>query len=251
MTNWAPTTPLDTDFISLGDDNIREMKAALEDALQCGAAEGTESVFPGSAPSTAPIFRYRGLKGTTGARPTAGQYGLYFDSTRNALQRDSGTAWEDVGTMIPATTVMVFYQAAAPTGWTKSTANNDKALRVVSGDGGGSGGTHGISTPPSIAHTHTLSDHTHANPAHTHSIAVGSLDIPDLNASSNANAIIVDVGGLRTAAGGGTVTRDHALSTTSSGGATTSGNPSSDTSGSTTPTAFAPQYIDVIVCAKE
>ena len=29
--------------------------------------------------------------------------------------------------------VMVFVQTAAPTGWTKSVANNDKALRVVSG----------------------------------------------------------------------------------------------------------------------
>ena len=30
-------------------------------------------------------------------------------------------------------TVMLFVQTAAPTGWTKSVANNDKALRVVSG----------------------------------------------------------------------------------------------------------------------
>jgi hypothetical protein len=33
-------------------------------------------------------------------------------------------------------TNMVFFQAAAPTGWTKSVANNDAALRVVSGSGG-------------------------------------------------------------------------------------------------------------------
>ena len=32
-----------------------------------------------------------------------------------------------------AGTAMLFVQTAAPTGWTKSTANNDKALRVVSG----------------------------------------------------------------------------------------------------------------------
>lgn len=43
-------------------------------------------------------------------------------------------------------TVMLFYQAAAPTGWTKSTANNDKALRVVSGAGGVSGGTVAFAT---------------------------------------------------------------------------------------------------------
>ncbi len=36
---------------------------------------------------------------------------------------------------------MLFYQAAAPTGWTKQTTHNDKSLRVVSGTGGGSGGS--------------------------------------------------------------------------------------------------------------
>ena len=36
-------------------------------------------------------------------------------------------------TAFPAGTVMLFVQSAAPTGWTKSTAHNDKALRVVSG----------------------------------------------------------------------------------------------------------------------
>lgn len=47
--------------------------------------------------------------------------------------------------IIPQNSVMVFYQSAAPTGWTKSTAHNNKALRVVTGNGGGfgSGGSAG------------------------------------------------------------------------------------------------------------
>lgn len=49
-------------------------------------------------------------------------------------------------TPIPAGTDMVFYQAAAPTGWTKGTTQNDKALRVVSGNGGGSGGSRALSS---------------------------------------------------------------------------------------------------------
>ncbi len=69
----------------------------------------------------------------------------------------------------PAGTVMVFHQAAAPTGWTKSIANNDKALRVVSGVGGGTGGTHALTSPPSTGHTHTTPSHTHSTPNHTHS----------------------------------------------------------------------------------
>ena len=36
-------------------------------------------------------------------------------------------------TAFPSGTVMLFVQSTAPTGWTKSTAHNDKALRVVSG----------------------------------------------------------------------------------------------------------------------
>jgi hypothetical protein len=43
--------------------------------------------------------------------------------------------------IIAQLSVMVFFQAAAPTGWTKSTAHNDAALRVVSGTGGVAAGT--------------------------------------------------------------------------------------------------------------
>lgn len=39
----------------------------------------------------------------------------------------------------PSGTSMLFQQTAAPTGWTKSTAHNDKALRVVSGAVGAGG----------------------------------------------------------------------------------------------------------------
>lgn len=47
---------------------------------------------------------------------------------------------------IPSTTKMLFAQANAPTGWTRDTTHNDKALRVVSGTGGGSGGSVAFST---------------------------------------------------------------------------------------------------------
>jgi hypothetical protein len=84
-----------------------------------------------------------------------------------------------------AGTKLVFPQATAPTGWTKDTTNNDMALRVVTGTGGGIGGTHNLSTPPSTAHVHAgashahsvaahshdLSNHTHTGPSHIHSMA--------------------------------------------------------------------------------
>jgi hypothetical protein len=51
---------------------------------------------------------------------------------------DSTSLFSKYG-IIPQNSVAVFYQAAAPTGWTKITSHNDKALRVVSGTGGGFG----------------------------------------------------------------------------------------------------------------
>lgn len=49
-------------------------------------------------------------------------------------------------TAIPAGTRMLFHQAFAPAGWTQVTNHNNKALRVVSAGGGGSGGTHSFTT---------------------------------------------------------------------------------------------------------
>lgn len=51
------------------------------------------------------------------------------------------------GSSFAAGTAILFAQATAPTGWTKSASHNDKALRVVNGtSGGGSGGSVGFST---------------------------------------------------------------------------------------------------------
>ena len=56
----------------------------------------------------------------------------------------SGGTWVDVGgngggssASIPSGSRTIFFQASAPTGWTKITTYNDKALRVVSGTSGG------------------------------------------------------------------------------------------------------------------
>ena len=48
-------------------------------------------------------------------------------------------------TAFPSGTLMLFQQTSAPTGWTKQTTHNNKALRVVSGTAS-SGGTHSFST---------------------------------------------------------------------------------------------------------
>lgn len=234
---WDTSLPLGSESAATGDDRIRELKTDIQTALRGADTDGTEAKFPG-ADTANPVFRYRGLKGVTSARPASGQYGLYFDSTRNVLQRDNGSSWDDIGTVIPSGTVMVFYQAAAPTGWTKLATQNDKALRVVSGGSGGSaGGTNALST---AAHTHTIA----SDGAHTHTLNSGGtqggiaysagISIGSLTAADDLRA--------HTTGGGDTITKR--TSTTDSQGAHTHGG----VSGSGT---LDLAYIDVILCSKD
>ncbi|MBI4397419.1 MAG: hypothetical protein HY548_10005, partial [Elusimicrobia bacterium] len=190
---WDVTSPAGTEAISNGDDRIRELKTDIQTSLRGNAAEGTEAIFPGSDTAN-PVFRYRGLSGTTAARPAAGQYGLYRNTTLNTLQRDNGTTWDDIATLIPSGTKMVFYQASAPTGWT-AVAANDKFLRVVTagGSGGSTGGTVAAST--SLAHSHTvdghthdMGNHTHPGPSHTHSIGSGGAHTHTLEGAQYASS---------------------------------------------------------------
>jgi hypothetical protein len=73
----------------------------------------------------------------------------------------------DPVTSFPSGTLMLFQQTAAPTGWTKQTTHNDKALRVVSG-AASSAGTVAFSTVFGLTATdsHTLLEAE--IPAHTH-----------------------------------------------------------------------------------
>lgn len=260
---WDTTTPAGSDLISLGDDKIREMKVALQESLRGQNTEGVESVFPGSFPSTAPVFRYRGIKDTTGNRPASGQYGLFFDETRNVLQRDNGSTWDDVGIAIPAGTVMVFYQASAPTGWT-AVAVNDKFLRVVTagGTGGTTGGTVAAST--SLAHTHTLA-HTHDMQDHTHTLSHTHVMATD----SNQNGTISTSGvGYVTADGptselmnvglvSGSTPVTIVQATTAANGSDATTGPSNNTSeaasSETTSETFggAFAYADVVIASKD
>ena len=174
----------------------------------------------------------------------------------------------------PSGTVMVFYQTAAPTGWTKSTSHNDKALRVVSGNGGGNGGTHDLTSPPSLAHTHTgaahvhsIGAHSHGNnlsaaahtlsesqmPSHTHTYGGGSgssggMSPPSIYSHNYSGSRTY----FATSARGGGSSHSHSMSgSVSDSSAYNSSSAGGDATSSTTPTSFAPKYIDVIICAKD
>jgi hypothetical protein len=88
MGNWDTATPAGTDLISAGDDVIREMKDALEEALS------TEAVFPGGSPGSAPIFKWTGKRGNTAGRPASPDTGeIYFNTQLFQMEYYDGATW--------------------------------------------------------------------------------------------------------------------------------------------------------------
>jgi hypothetical protein len=81
-----------------------------------------------------------------GLGPPAGS--VRYDTVQSLTAPQQAQAQSNIGITsgVPAGSVMVFYSAAAPVGWTQVTTQNDKALRVVSGTGGVSGGANAFST---------------------------------------------------------------------------------------------------------
>lgn len=138
------TNPTATDTVAQADDHIRLIKAALQATFPniTGAMTATHTVLNG-----------------LDARLSTVEASLYA----------------------PSGTRMLFQQTTAPTGWTKDTTHNNKALRVVSGTAG-TGGTVGFTTAfasqsvsgsisntvsgSTAGHTLTVSE----MPSHSHSI---------------------------------------------------------------------------------
>jgi hypothetical protein len=146
----------------------------------------------------------------------------------NSIQTTAATAG------IPSGTVMLFVQTAAPTGFTKSTTHNNKALRVVSGTAS-SGGSIAFTTAfasQSVAGTvgnHTLT--TAQIPSHNHTISA--------HTGNNNEAIARVMGILRNAT-------NITPSTDSTGGGG-----SHNHSFSGTAINLAVQYVDVIIATKD
>lgn len=100
-----------------------------------------------------------------------------------------------------------WYQAAAPTGWVKDTSQNDKAMRVVSGTGGGTGGSRALSssvvggTALSISHL----------PSHEHEVEVTAWPVSSDEGGEHQLIEYTGVGTMTTSSVGGGATHDHAL----------------------------------------
>lgn len=80
---------------------------------------------------------------------------------------------------IPSGTLMLFQQTSAPTGWTKSTTHDNKALRVVSGTAGSGGSvafTTAFGTPSVSGSVSATTLDTSQIPSHNHNIT--TLNLP-------------------------------------------------------------------------
>lgn len=142
---------------------------------------------------------------------------------------------------------MAFFMSAPPTGWAQDTTHNNKMMRVVSGTGGGSGGTDSpISYSQDLSHPHGTSavGLTVAQmPSHYHDSlhGYGATRPSEWTAAGTATT-----GGLF---GGGTADDPWAASRTQtqgSGDAHTHG----DTSTTTLTATWSPAYVDFIIGTK-
>jgi hypothetical protein len=66
--------------------------------------------------------------------------------TTDGILFSSGNELNSKRQIFDLNTAWTFYQNTTPTGWTKVTDHDDKSLRVVSGSGGGSGGTNSFTS---------------------------------------------------------------------------------------------------------
>jgi hypothetical protein len=186
--------------------------------------------------------------------------------------------------VFPSGTSMLFAQTAAPTGWTKSTSHDNKALRVVSGTASSGGSTAFTSVFTSRTPAGTVSgtvsgtnsggavgsttltaaqsglrDHSHGitDPGHRHQLR-GDQDAPDGGASlgtdDNFTYAFPFANSMDLATTGITINGSGALNaseghTHSFTNPSWSGSMSASFSG--TAMDFAVQYVDVIIATKD
>jgi hypothetical protein len=152
------------------------------------------------------------------------------DGTNGQLLSTNGTgtlAWASDGGSFASGTVMLFVQTSAPTGWTKSTTHNDKALRVVSGSASSGGSVafttafaSGLSAGATTLSTTQIPSHVHSVPGNTSNSSGSPYRI-----LSNTNSTPNVTNDTNSAGGGGS--HDHTLP------------------------SFAVSYVDVIIATKD
>jgi len=236
-----------------------------------GATNTGASVFEvqdsGSTPITGSPKNITRLDGSTlraGDIVTGKVMMLVFDGADFVLMNPRNIGDFDSGT------VMVFYQANGPTGWTTKTDGDISGIlgctvRFRSGDGVAGGpvaGTHNINSPPTADHTHDVigTSGNHAltlaqAPSHKHELPMGynsgTIYFKSTAPFGTGGNISFDLArGLFSTPGTIAALLSETPSNGSNGAVHThpAGTYSADTDG---PTAFAPKYLDCILCEKD
>lgn len=146
----------------------------------------------------------------------------------------------------PAGTALLFQQTAAPTGWTKQTTHNNKALRLVSGTAS-SGGSTAFTT---VFASRTISQANLPAVAPTFTGSSGTV-----NVTSGATDVLRNPAGIQTTNSGtgfgigSGPSGQGGYQLSSSGSFTPSGTISN--LGSGTAMDFAVQYVDIIIATKD
>jgi len=156
------------------------------------------------------------------------------DSSGNArvfgYQKASGASVVAPTPDIASGTVMLFFQAAAPTGWTKDTSNfNDHAIRIVTGTPSSGGSlnfstvfgksatdAHTLTTSQIPSHTHgpgSLAGSTNSSGTHTHSYTRDDGNVDNLQGNGGNDNMLQDTQSASTGSGG-----DHTHSVTLNSG---------------------------------
>ena len=221
------------------------------------AASGANSDITSLSGLTTPLSVAQG--GTGAATHTAnavligegtGAITSVSPGTSGNVLTSNGTDWTSAAAAaFDSGTLMLFQQTAAPTGWTKSSTHNNKALRIVSGTAGtggtvafttafasktptgsvtitsvtGSAGATTLSTPQIPSHSHSYTSYNNDN---TH----GGSKNEGVRSPTGANT--------GNTGGGGSHTHPFSFST---GAGTFSGDAID----------LAVQYVDVIIAAKD
>ena len=154
-------------------------------------------------------------------------------------------------TSFPAGTVWSFAQASAPTGWTQVTTYNNVGVRIVSGAGGGSGGSIAFSTLFSLTSSYTGSINitsgsvgnttlsTAQLAAHSHTLTIDTVSNMNCPGGGYLNSCTFSIDGSGSppyASTGGDGLHTHSLV-----GTAAAGNFTSD---------FNLQYVDIILASK-
>lgn len=163
----------------------------------------------------------------------SGNVGIGTATPVSALEIASPGVFTGAWAYLPSGTAMLFAQTAAPTGWTKSTTHNNKALRVVSGTASSGGSVAFTTAFASQAVAGTVGDTTLTIaqiPSHTHTYVNGTVNAgykPD--GTTGPAGYIGDLGTTYATGGGGSHT--HTFTGTAIN--------------------LAVQYVDVIIATKD